>query len=104
MGSRSFMPIFASVQWSDALSISLVDALVGLTGVGEGSLTMPLLVLLFGLNPATAVGADPLFACLTKCTGTALHSFRGSSHRVPEKVLRPILATTLAIVGLRLVA
>ena len=38
----------------------------------------PLLVLLFGVNPATAVGTDLLFACVTKSTGMALHGFGGS--------------------------
>ena len=46
---------------------------VGLTGVGGGSLMTPLLVLLFGFHPATAVGTDLLYASVTKTCGTAVH-------------------------------
>lgn len=51
----------------------LVGMLVGLTGVGGGSLMTPLLVLLFGFHPATAVGTDLLYASVTKTVGTAVH-------------------------------
>ena len=51
----------------------LVGMLVGLTGVGGGSLMTPLLVLLFGFHPATAVGTDLLYASVTKSVGTAVH-------------------------------
>ncbi len=50
-----------------------VGFVVGLTGVGGGSLMTPLLVLLFGLNPAIAVGTDLLYAAATKACGTAVH-------------------------------
>jgi uncharacterized membrane protein YfcA len=50
--------------------------LVGLTGVGGGSLMTPLLVLLFGFHPATAVGTDLLYASVTKTVGTAVHGTR----------------------------
>lgn len=52
--------------------------LVGMTGVGGGSLMTPALVLLFGIHPATAVGTDLLFAGLTKSLGTGVHGFHGS--------------------------
>ena len=51
-----------------------VGALVGMTGVGGGSLLTPLLILLFGVHPTTAVGTDLLFAASTKATGTIVHS------------------------------
>ena len=50
-----------------------VSLLVGMTGVGGGSLMTPLLVLLFGIHPATAVGTDLLYAAATKCGGTLVH-------------------------------
>src|SRR6185369_1961561 len=50
-----------------------VGALVGMTGVGGGSLMTPLLVLLFGFHPATAVGTDLLYASVTKSVGTVVH-------------------------------
>jgi len=56
-----------------ALSGFFVGVLVGLTGVGGGSLMTPLLVLLFGIHPTTAVGTDLLFAASTKTLGTLLH-------------------------------
>ena len=49
-----------------ALSGFGVGFVVGLTGVGGGSLMTPLLVLLFGFEPATAVGTDLLYASITK--------------------------------------
>ncbi len=57
-----------------SLSGLVVGALVGFTGVGGGSLMTPLLVLLFGIHPATAVGTDLLYAGLTKICGSAVHS------------------------------
>jgi uncharacterized membrane protein YfcA len=52
----------------------LVGLLVGLTGVGGGSLMTPLLVLVFGFHPSTAVGTDLLFAAITKSVGTTIHN------------------------------
>ena len=57
----------------------LVGILVGLTGVGGGSLMTPLLVFLFGFKPATAVGTDLLFAALTKTGGVWVHHTKHSS-------------------------
>jgi uncharacterized membrane protein YfcA len=57
-----------------------VGALVGITGVGGGSLMTPLLVLLFGIHPATAVGTDLLYAGLTKIVGTGVHGRNKTVH------------------------
>lgn len=56
----------------------LVGVLVGLTGVGGGSLMTPLLVLAFGFHPSTAVGTDLLYASATKTVGTTVHGWRGT--------------------------
>src|ERR1700748_3277858 len=56
-----------------------VGPMVGLTGVGGGSLMTPILVLLFGQSPAVAVGTDLVFSASTKLVATA--SF-GYSRRV----------------------
>ncbi|MHC1479434.1 sulfite exporter TauE/SafE family protein [Frateuria aurantia] len=66
----------AHTGFSPAYVVSglLVGLLVGLTGVGGGSLMTPLLVLLFGFHPSTAVGTDLLFAASTKSAGTLLHN------------------------------
>ena len=55
------------------LSGLLVGLIVGLTGVGGGSLMTPLL-LAFGIHPTTAVGTDLLYAAVTKSVGTAVHN------------------------------
>jgi uncharacterized protein len=55
-----------------------VGAIVGITGVGGGSLMTPLLILLFGIAPATAVGTDLLYAAITKSGGTFVHARRGN--------------------------
>ena len=60
------------------LSGFVVGALVGLTGVGGGSLMTPLLVLLFGFKPATAVGTDLLYAAITKSGGSWVHHRHGN--------------------------
>jgi uncharacterized protein len=67
-----------SLSFGHTLSGFLVGLLVGLTGVGGGSLMTPLLVLLFGIHPSTAVGSDLLYAATTKAVGTSVHGFRGS--------------------------
>ena len=50
-----------------------VGALVGMTGVGGGSLMTPLLILLFGFHPAMAVGTDLIYAAATKAGGAVVH-------------------------------
>ncbi len=56
----------------------VTGVIVGLTGVGGGSLMTPALVLLFGIAPAVAVGTDLLFAAATKSVGTAVHREQGN--------------------------
>ncbi len=57
-----------------------VGVLVGLTGVGGGSLMTPLLTLWFGFPPAVAVGTDLAFAAITKTAGTLVHRFGDTVH------------------------
>jgi hypothetical protein len=57
-----------------------VGLLVGMTGVGGGSLMTPLLILLFGIHPSTAVGTDLLYAAATKVGGSAVHGLARSIH------------------------
>ena len=84
----------------------VVGALVGLTGVGGGSLMTPLLVLLFGIHPATAVGTDLLYAGITKFSGSAVHHRNGSidwrsSRRLAAGSVPAALATLVAAGPLR---
>ncbi|MGZ8095774.1 MAG: sulfite exporter TauE/SafE family protein [Methylosarcina sp.] len=62
-----------------------VGLLVGLTGVGGGSLMTPLLVFLFGFKPAVAVGTDLLFAAITKTGGVWVH--HGKHNSVEWKIV-----------------
>ncbi|MGQ0685313.1 sulfite exporter TauE/SafE family protein [Bradyrhizobium sp.] len=57
-----------------------VGLLVGMTGVGGGSLMTPLLILLFGVHPTTAVGTDLLYAAATKTGGSLVHGLGRSIH------------------------
>lgn len=68
------MDLLNSLNPLYSLSGFLVGILVGITGVGGGSLMTPLLVILFNVHPATAVGTDLLYAAITKSAGTAVHS------------------------------
>ncbi len=61
-----------------SLAGALVGFLVGMTGVGGGSLMAPILVLGFGFTPSMAVGTDLWFATLTKCVGGLVHRRFGS--------------------------
>jgi uncharacterized protein len=56
--------LFHSIRLGYSISGLVVGLLVGLTGVGGGALMTPMLVLLFGIRPTTAVGTDLLYACL----------------------------------------
>src|SRR5579862_4737408 len=58
-----------------AASGFIVGVLMGATGVGGGSLMTPLLILLFGIHPTTAVGTDLLYSGLTKLNGALVHGF-----------------------------
>jgi uncharacterized membrane protein YfcA len=57
-----------------------VGLLVGMTGVGGGTLMTPLLILLFGIHPSTAVGTDLLYAAATKTGGSLVHGLGRSIH------------------------
>ncbi|MCA1247787.1 sulfite exporter TauE/SafE family protein [Massilia sp. MS-15] len=79
-----------------------VGLLVGMTGVGGGSLMTPLLTLLFGVSPAVAVGTDLAFASITKGAGTITHRFNRTVQwpivgRLCLGALPAALAATLAL-------
>ena len=98
------------VDLTQSLSGFVVGTIVGLTGVGGGSLMTPLLVLMFGIHPATAVGTDLLYAAITKSGGTVVHARRGSvdwritgllaSGSLPAAIITLLLLKTLAPGGL----
>jgi len=80
------------MNWINALAGFGVGLMVGITGVGGGSLMTPLLVWVFGIAPATAVGTDLWFAAITKLVGGAVHHTRGS---VDREVLGRLLLGSL---------
>jgi uncharacterized membrane protein YfcA len=56
---------------------ALTGVLVGLTGVGGGSVMTPILLLIFGTHPMSAIGTDLWFACITKTAATKVHHGAG---------------------------
>jgi uncharacterized protein len=84
-----------------ALSGFAVGMLVGQTGVGGGSLMTPLLVLLFGVHPATAVGTDLLYASVTKGVGTLVH---GANRTVAWQIVGRLAAGSVPATALTIVA
>jgi len=70
----------------------LVGLLVGATGVGGGSVMTPLLVLLLGVAPHTAIGTDLLYASLTKAFGVGVHSL---ARRVDWQIFRRLALGSL---------
>jgi len=77
----------------------LVGAIVGVTGVGGGALMTPILVMMFGVAPTTAVGTDLLYASITKMFGTAVHHQAGT---VDWQVVRRLALGSLPAAALTL--
>lgn len=71
------MPVIDPLYVTSGFGVGL---LVGMTGVGGGSLMTPLLILLFGIHPSTAVGTDLLYAAATKTGGSVVHGWARSIH------------------------
>lgn len=69
-----------------------VGAIIGMTGVGGGSLMTPLLLTVFKLHPALAIGTDLWFAALTKTTGSIAHHRAG---HVDWRITRTLLLGSL---------
>jgi uncharacterized membrane protein YfcA len=88
------------MDWANAAAGFGVGILVGLTGVGGGALMTPILVLIFGVAPAAAVGTDLWFAAITKMAGGTLHHSRGN---VDREVLRRLCLGSLPAAVLTLV-
>src|ERR1700755_1878431 len=95
-----------SLHWVNplyTLSGFCVGLLVGMTGVGGGSLMTPILILLFGIHPATAVGTDLLYAAATKTGGSLVHGFaRSIDWRVVRRLATgsvPATIVTLAVLS-----
>jgi uncharacterized membrane protein YfcA len=68
------------VTWQFVIAGLAVGALVGMTGMGGGSLMTPMLILVFGFDPRTAVGTDILHGAVFKSFGAWRHRQLGNVH------------------------
>ncbi len=66
------------IDWSFTLAGALTGFVIGLTGVGGGALMTPILLLVFGVQPVTAVATDLWFAAITKIAGARVHHTNGN--------------------------
>jgi hypothetical protein len=98
------MSFFPHVEPLFVLSGFGVGFLVGMTGVGGGSLMTPLLILLFHVHPLTAVGTDLIYASVTKTGGSLVHGFnRTIDWRIVRRLALgslPAALVTLAVLSL----
>jgi uncharacterized protein len=89
-----------TINWVNCVAGFGVGALVGLTGVGGGSLTAPIMILVFGISPNTAVGTDLWFAGATKVVGALIHGNKGT---IDRKILVHMLCGSLPAAAVTLV-
>jgi uncharacterized membrane protein YfcA len=99
---RYFIPMFPeTIQPLYIVSGFAVGFLVGMTGVGGGSLMTPLLILLFKVNPVTAVGTDLIYAAVTKSGGSLVHGLnRTVDWRVVGRLAAGSIPASLATMAL----
>ena len=76
------------MDFNYSLAGLFVGTIVGLTGVGGGSLMTPLLELLFGIPPSIAIGTDLLYASMTKAGGAAVHGLKCHVGAASENIAR----------------
>jgi uncharacterized protein len=92
---------FEAVDWKLSLAGLLIGLLVGMTGMGGGSLMTPMLVFLFGFKPTVAIGTDILHGAIFKSFGAARHRQLGTVHaRLTLWMLLGSAPFSLAGVGL----
>ncbi|HEY3921808.1 MAG TPA: sulfite exporter TauE/SafE family protein [Gaiellaceae bacterium] len=68
------------MTWQYSLAGLLVGVLVGMTGMGGGSLMTPILIIVFGFNAKVAVGTDILHGAVFKSFGAVRHRMLGTVH------------------------
>ena len=68
------------MTWQFVLTGLLIGTLVGMTGMGGGSLMTPILVIVFGFKPTLAVGTDILHGAIFKTVGALRHRKLGTVH------------------------
>ena len=70
-----------TMSWQFVLTGLLIGTLVGMTGMGGGSLMTPILVIVFGFNPTLAVGTDIAHGAIFKTVGAFRHRQLGTVHQ-----------------------
>lgn len=92
------------MDWAFVVAGAATGMMVGLTGVGGGALMTPLLLLIFGVAPLTAVGTDLWFAAITKLIATRVHHGYGLiDWQVVKRLwMGSLTASLLTMVGIRL--
>ena len=93
------------MTWQFVLTGLLIGVLVGMTGMGGGSLMTPILVIVFGFKPTLAVGTDILHGAIFKTVGALRHRRLGTVHAqlsgwmflgsAPMSLLGVVVATRL---------
>jgi uncharacterized membrane protein YfcA len=91
------------MEYTYILTGGIVGFIIGLTGVGGGSLMTPILIIMFGINPVIAVGTDLLYASITKSSGVIFHFRQGNINWSVVKLLAagslPASLITLIVVN-----
>jgi uncharacterized membrane protein YfcA len=89
------------MDWIAIASGFGIGAIIGMTGVGGGSLMTPLLISVFKLNPAVAIGTDLWFAGITKSGGAWAHHRHGQvDYRITGLLLAGSIPASLATIAL----
>ncbi len=89
------------MTWELSIAGLLIGVLVGMTGMGGGSLMTPMLILLFGFDPKTAVGTDILHGAVFKSFGAVRHRQLGNVH-VPLALWMLLGSAPLSLVGVQI--
>jgi len=89
------------MDWIAIVSGFGIGAVIGMTGVGGGSLMTPLLISVFKLHPALAIGTDLWFAAVTKSGGALAHHRHGHvDYRIAGLMLAGSIPAAMATIGL----
>jgi len=89
------------MTWQFSIAGLAIGVLVGMTGMGGGSLMTPMLILLFGFDPKTAVGTDILHGAVFKSFGAVRHRQLGNVH-VPLAMWMLLGSAPLSLVGVQI--
>jgi uncharacterized protein len=89
------------MTWQYVIAGAAVGVLVGMTGMGGGSLMTPMLILIFGFDPKIAIGTDILHGAVFKSFGAWRHRQLGNVH-VPLAAWMLLGSAPLSLVGVQI--